>query len=42
MSSAVNPVLHHVTLKTTRQREMADWYGKVVGMQANHDGPFGA
>ncbi len=42
MPAQSNPVLHHVTLKTTRQREMADWYEKVVGMKANHYGPFGA
>lgn len=42
MSTTANPVLHHVTLKTTRQQEMADWYGTVVGMKFNHYGPFGA
>lgn len=30
-SGARGPVLHHVTFKTTRMREMIDWYGKVVG-----------
>jgi catechol-2,3-dioxygenase len=42
MAAAANPVLHHVTLKTRRQQEMADWYGEVVGMKPNHNGPFGA
>lgn len=42
MSSPANPVLHHATLKTNRQAEMADWYGTVVGMKPNHYGPFGA
>jgi catechol 2,3-dioxygenase len=42
MAAAANPVLHHVTLKTRRQQEMADWYGAVVGMKPNHYGPFGA
>jgi catechol-2,3-dioxygenase len=37
-----NPVLHHVTLKTTRVQEMLDWYGTVVGMTANHHSQFGA
>lgn len=37
-----NPVLHHVTLKTTRLREMADWYDRAVGLTPNHYGPYGA
>ena len=41
-STAANPVLHHVTLKTTRLREMADWYHNAVGLEPNHYGPFGA
>ena len=42
MSHVPNPVLHHVTLKTTRVQEMLDWYGTVVGMTANHHSAFGA
>ena len=30
-----NPVLHHVTFKTTRLDEMIEWYGTVVGMVPN-------
>ena len=41
-SSAANPVLHHVTLKTIRLQEMADWYHNAVGLEPNHYGPFGA
>ena len=41
MPPTPNPVLHHVTLKTTRPREMAQWYATTVGMTANHDGPYG-
>jgi catechol 2,3-dioxygenase len=39
---AANPTLHHVTLKTTRPDEMLAWYGKLIGMRPNHNGPFGA
>jgi catechol 2,3-dioxygenase len=42
MTHLPNPVLHHVTLKTTRVQEMLDWYGTVVGMTANHHSAFGA
>jgi catechol 2,3-dioxygenase len=31
-----NPILHHVTLKTTRPDEMTAWYGAVVGMRVQH------
>jgi catechol-2,3-dioxygenase len=31
MNGTRNPVLHHVTFKTTRLQEMIEWYGKVVG-----------
>jgi catechol-2,3-dioxygenase len=41
-SAAAKPVLHHVTLKTTRVQEMVDWYGTVVGMTINHHSRFGA
>jgi catechol 2,3-dioxygenase len=36
------PVLHHVNLKTTRMREMIDWYGTVVGTKPNFHFPAGA
>jgi catechol 2,3-dioxygenase len=29
----LTPPLHHVNLKTTRLREMIDWYGTVVGLK---------
>lgn len=29
--TAIKPVLHHVTIKTSRLAEMAAWYGKVIG-----------
>ena len=34
--------LHHVNLKTTRLREMIDWYGTVVGLKPQHVAPIGA
>ena len=40
--STRHPVLHHVTLKTTRVEEMVSWYGTVVGMRVNHHSRFGA
>ena len=36
-----NPTLHHVNLKTTRLREMIDWYGTVVGLKPQHVDPVG-
>jgi catechol 2,3-dioxygenase len=33
---AVNPVLHHVNLKTTRMHELIEWYGKVIGVEVTH------
>jgi catechol-2,3-dioxygenase len=30
-----NPVMHHINLKTTRLRELIDWYGEVAGMRPN-------
>ncbi len=36
------PVLHHVTLKTTRVQAMIDWYGKVAGMTTHFAFPGGA
>ena len=37
-----SPVLHHVTLKTTRMQAMIDWYGKVAGMTTHFAFPGGA
>ena len=31
----IKPTLHHVNLKTTRMKEMIDWYGVVVGTTVN-------
>ncbi|MDQ6773935.1 MAG: VOC family protein [Candidatus Dormibacteraeota bacterium] len=41
-SGTTSPVLHHVTLKTTRLDEMVAWYANAVGMHANHHDPAGA
>ena len=41
-TTTTNPVLHHVTLKTNRLREMTDWYGFAFGLTPNHYGRFGA
>ncbi len=38
----INPAIHHVNLKTTRLREMIEWYGLVVGAKANFEWPAGA
>jgi catechol 2,3-dioxygenase len=38
----IRPALHHVNLKTTRLREMIDWYGVVVGSQVTFQFPGGA
>jgi catechol-2,3-dioxygenase len=40
--NVIKPVLHHVNLKTTRLKEMIDWYGRVVGMEVQHRAPVGA
>ena len=37
-----SPTLHHVNLKTTRLKEMIDWYGAVAGMKPQHVAPVGA
>jgi catechol 2,3-dioxygenase len=36
------PSLHHVTLKTTRLREMLAFYATTLGMEVIHAGPYGA
>jgi catechol 2,3-dioxygenase len=41
-ANGVNPVLHHVNLKTTRLPEMIEWYRTVVGMRVQHVFPGGA
>jgi catechol 2,3-dioxygenase len=38
----VNPVMHHVNLKTVRLQELIDWYGTVLGMTANFQFEGGA
>ena len=38
----MNPTLHHVNLKTTRLKQMIDWYGAVAGMKPMHVAPVGA
>jgi catechol 2,3-dioxygenase len=37
-----NPTLHHINLKTTRLREMVDWYGVVTGVVVTHLAETGA
>jgi catechol 2,3-dioxygenase len=36
MSTVATPTLHHVNLKTTRLREMIEWYGLAVGLEPVH------
>lgn len=38
----IRPKLHHVNLKTTRLREMIDWYGEVVGADVTFEFEGGA
>ncbi len=35
MPEVIKPAFHHVTIKTSRLREMVDWYGTVVGAEVN-------
>lgn len=42
MPNIRQPVLHHVTLKTTRLHDMMEWYGKVVGLSKRFEFPGGA
>jgi catechol-2,3-dioxygenase len=42
MPETILPAHHHVTLRTTRKREMIEWYGTVVGLQPVFGFPFGA
>jgi catechol-2,3-dioxygenase len=37
-----HPVFHHVNLKTTRLKQMIDWYGKAVGARPNFEFAGGA
>lgn len=41
-SAFARPRLHHVNLKTTRPREMIDWYGEVVGSEVTFQFQGGA
>jgi catechol 2,3-dioxygenase len=34
-TQVIRPAMHHVNLKTTRLREMIDWYGTVIGTRPN-------
>ena len=38
----VRPAFHHINLKTLKLQEMIDWYGLVLGMQAQHQFVGGA
>lgn len=40
--ATVRPAFHHINLKTLKLQEMIDWYGLVLGMQAQHQFPGGA
>ncbi len=40
--TVLKPTLHHVTLKTTRLREMIDWYGQLVGLKPTYQFEGGA
>jgi catechol-2,3-dioxygenase len=42
MTAATKPVFHHVNLKTTRLREMIDWYRAVVGAEVVFEDATGA
>jgi catechol 2,3-dioxygenase len=42
MPAPKKPVFHHVNLKTTRLREMIDWYGAVVGTEVVFQDATGA
>lgn len=42
MPTAKKPTFHHVNLKTTRLREMIDWYGEVVGAEVVFEDATGA
>ena len=42
MPEALQPTLHHVNLRTTRQAELIGWYGTVVGLTVVHEFPMGA
>ena len=41
-TSVPSPTLHHINLKTTRLREMVDWYGMVTGVVVTHLAETGA
>jgi catechol 2,3-dioxygenase len=41
-TAAQIPIMHHVNLKTTRLKEMIDWYGTVIGLKVVHEYDRGA
>ncbi len=42
MPGFIRPILHHVTIKTSRLSEMIDWYGAVVGMEVQFRNEYNA
>jgi len=36
----INPVMHHINIKTTKLQEMIDWYGLVLGAKVNFQNPI--
>lgn len=42
MPEPIVPTLHHVNLRTTRQRELIEWYGTVAGLTVVFEFPMGA
>jgi catechol 2,3-dioxygenase len=36
----INPMVHHINIKTTKLQEMIDWYGLVVGTNVNFQNPI--
>jgi catechol 2,3-dioxygenase len=41
-TTVIHPKFHHVNLKTTRLREMIDWYATVIGAAVVHQYELGA
>ncbi len=40
--TVIKPILHHVTIKTSRLQEMVDWYRTVVGAEVQFQDPYNA